>query len=463
MIRKSLLLLVFLLHACALHLRAPEPDIRTLEPVLPAGEPSSIAAVARFPLQQIATLVENFALAPVQQAGSAGPVQWTVQVARAGIVTPRAENGSLCLLVPFRVLAKANLFGTALDRTVNAAVDVCARPVLEADAQLRLQNPVVRVRLEQLDLPGPLRMLSDVALESLQQRFSRQLGDIVGRLKIPLTDAVTPLLARLNRPFVLPNQSCVKLRPQQLRTTQPEVDPGALRLAVAIVALPTVEQPCVDVPLDLRQVPIVVETELTQPETRLLLPIGVGLETLRLEAQKQLVTGKPLQLDAQNPDAGWVQVDAIALDSAKGMLLIRAKLHGQVRDKILFWPIQRDLDGEFLIWGKPEVTETEIRLTDLHLDMTTDDRLVELGVALKRADIVRKIADHVRMPRGQVEAQARAAVLALAVPLNVGGQTLPVRIDVKQLTLESVRAAGQRLEVAVRFIGYIVLGGTDRN
>jgi hypothetical protein len=52
--------------------------------------------------------------------------------------------------------------------------------------------------------------------------------------------------------------------------------------------------------------------------------------------------------------------------------------------------------------------------------------------------------------------------LGLAQPLDVDGQKLPVRIEIKQLAVERVRAAGQRLEVLVRFVGQILVGATDR-
>ena len=138
------------------------------------------------------------------------------------------------------------------------------------------------------------------------------------------------------------------------------------------------------------------------------------------------------------------------------------RVHGEIADTFLWLPIHRKIEGEFMIWGLPEVTETEIHLTDVHLDMQTDDRLVELAVALKKADLTAQIARQVRIPRESVEAQARAAVLALAQPLDVDGQRLPVRIEIKQWSVESVRAAGQRLEVLVRFVGQILVGATDR-
>ncbi len=76
------LLLLGALPACALHLVAPEPDVRTLQPVEPAAETSFIAAVARLPLMQLAGIVEHYALAPVQRTGDAGPVHWALDIAR---------------------------------------------------------------------------------------------------------------------------------------------------------------------------------------------------------------------------------------------------------------------------------------------------------------------------------------------------------------------------------------------
>lgn len=450
-----------LLPSCALHLVAPEPDIRTLQPVEPAPETSFIAAVARLPLMQVAELVERYALTPIQRQGTTGLAQWKLDVTRTGIVTPRAENGSLCLLVPFRVVAHVQAFGAGLDKALDIAVDVCARPELQQSGELKFQTPVVRVNAPGLNLPGPLSMLSAEIVTALQDYAGRQLSGFIAQVRVPVSATVGPMTTALNRPMVLPQDACLKLRPQDIRTSQPDVDPSALRLAVVVAALPTVEQPCV-APTETQppaQVPIHVMRELGVPETRLLLPIGMSLENVQEQARRQLITGKPLPL---GEGKGWVQFDSVRLDSAKGALLIRVKLHGELADKFLFIPFHRALDGEFILWGVPEVTETEVRLTDVHLDLQTDDRLVALGVALKQADLVAQVADKVRIPRLTIETQARDAVLGLARPLDVQGQRLPVRVDVKQLTIERVRTVGQRLEVMVRFVGQILLGATDR-
>ena len=458
------LLLLGALPACALHLVAPEPDVRTLQPVEPAAETSFIAAVAHLPLMQLAGIVEHYALAPVQRTGDAGPVHWALDIARGGIVTPRADSGALCLLVPFRVAARAQAMGASLDKTLGADIDLCARPTLTPTGDLRLENVVARVNLHNLNLPGPLAMLSGVAIDALQNLVARQLAELLGKLSLPVATAVAPMTAALNRPMVL-QQACLKLRAQGITAAQPEVDPSALRLAIVVAALPTVEQPCAlapDLGLAQRSVSIAVQRELAVPETRLLLPIGVSLDAVQAQSSAQLVTGKPLPLGEPGSDRGWIQLDGIRLDSAKGALLIHVRVHGEIADTFLWLPIHRKIEGEFMIWGLPEVTETEIHLTDVHLDMQTDDRLVELAVALKKADLTAQIARQVRIPRESVEAQARAAVLALAQPLDVDGQRLPVRIEIKQLSVERVRAAGQRLEVLVRFVGQILVGATDR-
>ena len=83
------LLLLGALPACALPLVAPEPDVRTLQPVEPAAETSFIAAVARLPLMQLAGIVEHYALAPVQRTGDdhpAGPL---------GVAEPEGRGPSL--------------------------------------------------------------------------------------------------------------------------------------------------------------------------------------------------------------------------------------------------------------------------------------------------------------------------------------------------------------------------------
>ncbi len=462
--RLLLLLLPLALSACTLHVVAPEPDVRTLQPVEPAAETSFIAAVARLPFVQLAGLVERYALAPVHRDGESGLVRWSVDVTRAGIVTPRSDNGALCLLVPFRVLARAQAFGSNLDKALNADIDLCAQPALSPNGDLHLNGVVARVSLQNLNLPGPLSLLSNVAVDALQNLLARQLTDLISKVSLPVASAVAPMTAAMNRPMPLQQQACLKLRAQGITATQPEVDPSALRLAIVVAALPTVEQPCVLAADVATQLPVAIHVarELSVPETRLLLPIGISLDAVRAQTEKQLVTGRPLPLGKPGEDRGWIQLDGIRLDSAKGALLMHVRVHGEIADSFLWIPIHRKIEGEFIIWGVPEVTPTEIHLTDVHLDMQTDDRLVELAVALKNADLTAQIAAQVRIPRDGIEAQARTAVLGLAQPLDVDGQKLPVRIEIKQLTVERVRAAGQRLEVLVRFVGQILIGATDR-
>lgn len=458
------LLLVLAASACTLHVVAPEPDVRTLQPVEPAPETSFIAAVARLPLMQLAGLVERYGMPPIHRLGDAGPVHWSLDVARGGIVTPRADNGALCLLVPFRIVARAQALGANLDKTLTADIDLCARPTLAANGDLQLEGVVARVNLQNLNWPGPLSMLSGEAVNALQNMAGRQLADFVSKVRLPVSSAVAPMANALNKPMPLQQQACLKLRAQGINASQPDVDPSALRLAIVVAALPTVEQPCVALADAVAPPPLTIHVmrDLVVPETRLLLPIGVSLEAVQAQTEKQLITGKPLPLGQAGEDRGWIQLDGIRLDSAKGALLMRVRVHGEIADKFLWIPIHRKIEGEFIIWGVPEVTPTEIHLTDVHLDMQTDDRLVELAVALKKADLTAQIAAQVRIPRDSIESQARAAVMGMAQPLDVDGQKLPVRIEIKQLAVERVRAAGQRLEVMVRFVGQILVGATDR-
>ncbi|MBI5610666.1 MAG: hypothetical protein HY902_17450, partial [Deltaproteobacteria bacterium] len=130
-----------LLSGCAVHLRAPEPDLRDQAPLRPSALPSNIAAVARIPYSSVAALVE--AQLPAKLAGTEklGMIDATWQVWRDGAVGAHADQrGRLCFDVPFGGKGQMAAFGQRLDRELRAQIQVCAQPVLDGQAVLRLKD-----------------------------------------------------------------------------------------------------------------------------------------------------------------------------------------------------------------------------------------------------------------------------------------------------------------------------------
>jgi len=160
------------------------------------------------------------------------------------------------------------------------------------------------------------------------------------------------------------------------------------------------------------------------------------------------------------PNRGHVEIVGLRLDSAKGALLVRAVIRGEVRDRFLFVPVTRRIDGEVLLWGTPAVGPDGVRLDNLQLDVRAADDVVGLVAAMQRAQLTARIGEVLRIPKATLDAQARAVLAGLGRGVQVGGVALPVRVDTEQLSVEGVRAVGQRLEILVRFVGQVVVGDT---
>lgn len=454
--------LLLLATGCALHLRAPDPDLPTSRPLPPSREVSYLAAVARLPLSTLSGLLEREALAPLRFADRAGFIAWSYDVQRAGPVHARAQDGVLCFMVPFHGSGKVSALGGQLERALDAVVDVCARPRLSPSGQLTLQQPAVRVALDRVDFGGPARPLLDTLSAKLESVAGKQIADFVRNLKIPVGDYVTPTTAALYQSVPLTQGACLQLRPLSLRLAQPEVDPNTLRLAFSIATQPTIQAPC-GPPTPPQRLPMVVDEDLHHPETTLTLPVAIGLQTVRDEVLAQLLALGQIQLAGNgDPSQGWIQVTGLRLDSAGGALLARAQIRGEVRDSFLFVPYTRQVDGEFLLWGVPQINDRFIELGKVEVDLATDNRLNALGAALQRQHITEILAKKLRIPRAQIEGQARQALATLGQGVTVAGQRMPVRIDTRSLTLDEVHASGQRLEVVVRFVGQVVVGETAR-
>lgn len=459
------LLLAFvpaLLSGCALHVRAPDPDLAAPRPVPPSHEISYLAAVARMPLPTLGTLLETQALQPLHMEDRSGFLGWAFDMQRAGNVVVRAQDGILCFLVPFHGRGKVTALGGSMEKALDAAVDVCARPRLTPSGLLRLEAPAVRVSMNRVDFGAAAAPLMANLTERLEKIVGTQVADYLKTLQVPVGDFVTPTTAALYRPIPLQQGACLQLRPLSLRLAQPEADPSTLRLAASIATQPTVEEPCGPAQKPQR-LAMAVDDDLQHPETTLTLPIAVRLQTVRDQVLAELQRLGHIELAGKgNPKQGWIEVTGLELKSAGGALLARAKIRGEVRDRFLFIPFTRKIDGEFLLWGVPVLTEKAIELSKVQVDLETDDSLTSLGAALQRQHIAEVLGERLRIPRAQIEGQAKAALQSLAKGVSVGGVALPVRIETHKLTLDEVRTQGQRLEVLVRFQGYVVLGETAR-
>ena len=451
-------LLATALAGCAVQLQAPQPDLPDRTPMRPAPQLSHLAAVARIPHATLARLAQAHLNQGQSGTEAAGMLQATWQVTRDGPVAVHGdERGRLCFVTPFKGSVEVAALGQRLQRDLRGKLNACARPELDSGAALHMRDADARVLIDRSAIGGPVAFVLDAIVTKLQAVAGEAALTKLRELVLPTWDALGPLQTMLQTPIALPDGSCVKLRPQSVRVTQPTIDPSALRMGASIAALPTAEQPCVreaQLP-DAGRLPASVADNLDSPKTFLLLPVALAIENLRKPMQDEME-----RIGVLKTDQGWVKVTGIRLSTAKGSLLVHAAIVGEVQDKFLFIPIRRPLSGEVLLWGTPQVGRDGVELTKLEMELHTDDRLVALGAALKHSQLVDVVSKYAKIPRDRIDAMARKALDDISQGIYVGKEKLPARISTDQLQIESVTAAGQRLEVLVRFVGQVVIGDT---
>jgi hypothetical protein len=450
------------LTGCALHVQVPDPDLPLREGPSPAPEVSHFAALARLPLPLVAKVVEETAVPAVEHRSEGSVVSWSFRIAREGPVVAREVNGGLCFLVPFAGAVKLSAVGTDLRQPLAADVMVCAQPRLSSAGLLTLPDPKVRIDLGRTQLPMMLKPVYAILGEKLEQEAGRALADQIRQSQWSISDRITPTTAALFKPLPLRPATCLQLRPLSLRVGQPVIDPNTLRLALSVATQPTVEEPC-GPGQPAQKLPLAVDDALTHPATTLQLPIAVQLTTVEKQVLDHARGMGRIPLGKKGgPDRGWVEVTGLKLQSARGALVARATVRGEVRDSLLWIPFTRPLDGEFVLWGIPQVTATDIVLDKVQVNFGTDDRLLELGAAIERNRLADALADKLKLPTAQIEGEAKQALGKLSEGITIAGEHVPVRVDTHELKVASVRAQGQRLEVLVKFKGYVVVGDTAR-
>jgi hypothetical protein len=359
--------------------------------------------------------------------------------------------------VPFVGEGKVAWLGKEIAHVVRADVSVCARPVLAGDGTLRLDKPATDVRLHRRTIARTTAILYQQLEGMLKARVAPLLGRELARQSVSVVTVLKPLRDALAKPMKLPEGACLKLRPGLLRLARPEVDPSHVRLAVSVLARPTVERPCVAGPPAADNLQLEIVPGLRHPQTRLRLPVGIALAGLRADLKRRLVAmGRVRTRD------GWVEITDLTLETARELVLAKAAIRGEVVSRWLGMSWRRTVSGDVLLWGRPTVGPKHVGLEQLNLAVETDDALADLAAALRRDHLVELATRHLRWPRQDVHKRGRALVAKLARPLTIAGERIPLSIDTQRLELLSVRAHQGRIEIDFDFAGYVVLGDTRR-
>lgn len=448
---------------CAVTLRAPTPDALQARPVAAPTSLGSLSMSVRLTADTIAAWLDDASAEPTRYGQTAAMVgRWSLEVRRQGPARVWADGERLCVALPFAGDGQIEVLGQRLQRSVSAGLRVCARPRVRPDAHLTLTDVIIGVELD--------RSRMELATRVLVETMARHLGEIVAKatqarveaLAVPIAPLIQPRLAALHRPWDLGEGACLRIRPERIWIGQPVVEEAALRLPLRLDARPSAELPCAAAPAtaEARQEPVAIagDPDLRVIDLRLRLPIGVSLRSMEPELAKALAARGRIATDG----GGWVRVGAARLDSAGGAVLVRADVAGALRGRVLgLIPVERDVRGEVLFWGRPTLRADHVEIDAPVLDVRSDDRVTELVAALQREELAAATARASRVPTAPLLARADAMLRKLGEGVDVGGQRLPIRVDRKSLTLVAARAVDGRLVVEAEFIGHIVIGEVE--
>lgn len=457
----ALCLVVGALTGCAVHLRAPEPDLGPRGSPAPPATSTVVTALHLGP-ESLGALLDAATAEPARYGQSSAMLGgWSLLVERAGAIGVRGRDDQLCFEVPFRGRGTIEVFGRRLDKALEAKLSACARPRLLANARLAFDRAEVALRVGDGRVEMSSRVLADALGKHLRTLVEPRVQQALERVALP----VAPLLRRTTRALTTPRAlgqgTCLRLRPERLLIGQPQVEDGGLRVVGAAEVRPTIEVPCT-VPLadDAANraaddaVPIVASPDLRPGPTVLLIPVGVDTAALGRSAEQHMRARGAIPVQG-----GAISVRGARLATARDHLLIRAQIDGQVQGHVLgIVPVRRDVDGEILVWGKPRLGETAVELAAPRVEVRSDDDVTTWVAALERARLQDAAAKAVRVELAPLLQRARKALDELSAGFQVGDTRLPVRVDTRSLDAVAVRADAGNVVVVVRFEGHVVLG-----
>lgn len=445
---------------CAVLLRAPTPDALQVRPVAAPTSLGSLSMSVRLEAATLSGWLDDLTARPAHYGQAAAMVgRWSLDIRRHGEARVWADGDRLCVALPFEGDGKIEVLGQRLQRAVQAGLRVCARPRVRPDAQLTLTDVVIGVELD--------RSRVELATRVLVETMARHLGDVVAKatqgrieaLAVPIAPLVRPRLATLQRPIDLGEGACLRVRPERVWIGQPVVEDAALRLPLRLDARPSAELPCAQQQEPSNgEVAIAGDPDLRVIDLRLRLPIGVTLQSIEPAVARELTARGRLPLQ----DGGWAEIAGVRLDGAGDAMLIRAQMRGALRGHVLgLIPVQRDVRGEVLFWGRPTLRGDHVELDTPALEVRSDDRVTDLVAAMQREKLAAATAKASRVPTAPLLRRAEAMLERLGKGVDVAGHHLPIRVDRKSLQLVSARAVDGRLVVEAEFSGHLVIGELD--
>ena len=443
--------------SCAIHLRAEAPEPGPARALAPKASPSHVAVVGRLRHSQLGSIFDRLQMQPVvvgQQVSLAG---WKVGVERAGKAAVGASNDDLCLRQSYVAIGEVMIADKRVEHRARGTVAVCSRPVLTEDGMLRLGAPRANVQIERRMVLRRTEVVRQQLERILRERFASRLAAAVGAAAIPVAEVLGPIQRGLAAPIALPGGACLRLRPDQFRVARAEVDPSAIRLTASVRTHPAVQRPCAG-PADKTAAPqIILVSDLRHPPTLLRLPVSVPVSELGAALSRKLRDAGRL-----TTRTGWLEILNATVVASDAAILARLSVRGQTRTSLLGLQWKRDVRGELLLWGRPELGPTHLGVQSLQVAAQSDEVLAEFGAALRRAGLIESVAARLRWTRASLTKRALAMIDGVARPLRVGREPMPVRVDTNKIAPVGIRASGGRLVFDFDFEGTVVVGDTRR-
>ncbi len=437
---------------CALHARAPAPDLDVRARIAPSTETSDLLLNLRLGFDQLTRLVEQVAIPDRKLGQTSALAGWSLLIQKRPGVRVRGDGERLCFDVPFLGQGAVQMLGREMRRAVSGRIEVCARPRLNPDAVLSLRDPAIRVEVERGRMALNSRVLVDQLRAFLGGDATRALTDALTELRLPLRPLLRPLTAALAGSLRLGDGACLRPRAESVVLGQPQITSEGLRFAAALRGHPTLEAPCS--PDSQPDRPPLVEATLRieQRASRLLIPVGLSTDRARKALLAELRRRGPITWPG-----GHVSVKDLRIDTSRGAVVVHAMLDGRARASFLGISTTRAIDGEVILWGRPTLHEGRVGLAQVQLSIVLDDAVADLAAALRASDLRKLVVRHLSLPVAQVETQARAQLQQLATSLKIGAVAVPARVRIERLTVSGARASAQRLILETRFVGWIVL------
>ncbi len=467
------------LAGCALQVEVPRPDpVARLPPVkAPMG---SLSLAVELEPAQLAAAIDGATAEPLRYGQRSAIVGgWSLQVERRGAVGVTAEDGRLCVRMPFAGQGRIEVLGRALDHAVDGALVLCARPRVRPDAHLVLEDAEVRVEVDRRRVELATRVLVETLQAALGDGPAAAARRRCEALAIPLAPLVQSRLQALRAPIALEADvdaaasfgrdgrsarrevagACLRVRPERLMVGQPVVSDGRRRSPARLEGRPSGSLPCgADgaAPAGAPPVAVAGDPDLRALPLALTLPLAMRLDDLAPRAAAALRDRGAIALAG----GGAVTLRSPRIAAAAGRLTVRADIAGQVRDRWLgVVPVRRDVVGALAIWGTPVLEEGAVALREVRFDLGGGDRVQAIATALQRDPISAAMGRALRLPTAPLLQRAEAMLNQLDAGIAMGdGSRIPARVDRKALSLKGVRVESGWLIVEAAFVGHVVIG-----